>query len=130
MSGPGGAPGLSLSRQAVGKGGPGQAALTMCPCADGLAWACPACVCAVCGLQVLQHPWMKEHGLATDEFIPEVLTRMRQFTQVGDEGGQRGGAAAGDGGSELVWAACGVGRSAPGGLAALRRGFSSLVTSS
>lgn len=32
--------------------------------------------------QVLQHPWMRDHGVATDQFIPEVLTRMRKFTQM------------------------------------------------
>lgn len=32
--------------------------------------------------QVLKHPWMKENGVATDQLIPEVLTRMRQFTQM------------------------------------------------
>ncbi|KAJ9528579.1 hypothetical protein QJQ45_020442 [Haematococcus lacustris] len=32
--------------------------------------------------QVLSHPWMKVNGVAPDEMIPEVLTRMRQFTQM------------------------------------------------
>jgi calcium-dependent protein kinase len=32
--------------------------------------------------QVLKHPWMVQHGVATDAFIPEVLTRMRTFTQM------------------------------------------------
>lgn len=33
--------------------------------------------------QVLKHPWMKENGVASDApFIPEVLTRMRQFTKM------------------------------------------------
>uniref|UniRef100_A0A7S2QUB8 Calcium-dependent protein kinase n=1 Tax=Chlamydomonas chlamydogama TaxID=225041 RepID=A0A7S2QUB8_9CHLO len=33
--------------------------------------------------QVLKHPWMKEHGVATDEaFIPEVLTRLRTFAKM------------------------------------------------
>nr|AFK09219.1 calcium-dependent protein kinase [Dunaliella salina] len=32
--------------------------------------------------EVLKHPWMQEHGVATDIMIPEVLVRMRQFTQM------------------------------------------------
>lgn len=47
-------------------------------CAEGR-----ACVTPVMSLsQVLQHPWMRDHGVATDQFIPEVLTRMRKFTQM------------------------------------------------
>jgi len=32
--------------------------------------------------EVLNHPWMQENGVATDTVIPEVLVRMRQFTQM------------------------------------------------
>ncbi|KAG2428086.1 hypothetical protein HYH02_014477 [Chlamydomonas schloesseri] len=33
--------------------------------------------------QVLNHPWMRENGAALDEaFVPEILTRMRQFTKM------------------------------------------------
>jgi hypothetical protein len=39
-------------------------------------------VAYLCRLQVLNHPWMVESGAASDAVIPEVLTRLRQFTKM------------------------------------------------